>query len=356
MTSSNIRPVRHGRRSYLLPENTMLHQRYKIISLIGQGGFGITYNGVDTVLGARIAIKEYYPQRIADRNTAYSKDVHVISAQHQLSYDKGLDRYLLEARNLAKFAGEESIVHVNDFFRENHTAYIIMEYVDGVNISQYLQYNGPMTFDECMKYMRPLMRTLEKIHARGLIHRDISPSNIMILRDGRVKLLDFGAARELSRTTQTLSIIVRPDYAPIEQYSSHRRQGPYTDVYALCATIYTMLTGKAPAGPFSRLYSNAEIVPPTDMGAAISGEQEAVLFKGLAIQPEDRIQSMKDLREQFDSARSNEQLQLLSSPSGTGSAQIAAGGRGRSKFAYISLMAADVLLIFGIIWLMMINL
>ncbi len=282
-----------------LPTGVLLHERYEIRGLLGQGGFGITYDGIDRTLNAHVAIKEYFPKGVAERHSSYSCSVTVASVGDRSSYEKGMSKFLQEAQNLARFSGAENFVHVSDYFRENGTAYIVMEFVDGMTISQYLESNGPMTFDQCMQYLVPVMNALQKVHESHLIHRDVSPSNIIIMTDGRVKLLDFGAAREVTEDMQTMSVIVRPDYAPIEQYSSHRKQGPYTDVYALCATMYTMLTKAVPMNPFTRLSSPAPLTPPSKLGAKISPAQEDVLMQGLAIQPEDRIQSMKELRDRF---------------------------------------------------------
>ena len=282
-----------------LPPGTLLHNRYVIKCVLGQGGFGITYEGTDRTLNQRVAIKEYFPKSFAERHTSISKTVQASSTGSLAPYQKGMSSFLREARNLAMFSGEDSFVHVSNFFEENGTAYIVMEYVDGVTVEEFIRRNGPVTFDQCMTYIIPVMNALGKVHERRLIHRDVSPSNIMILRDNRVKLLDFGAAREVTPDHQTMSVIVRPNYAPIEQYSPHRVQGPYTDVYALCATIYTMLTGRVPTNCIARVSSREPMAPPSAYGAVITPVQEEVLMQGLALQPEDRIQTMAELRDRF---------------------------------------------------------
>ena len=280
---------------HLLPAGTLLNDRYRINKLIGQGGFGITYEGTDTKLGSRVAIKEYYPRTLADRHNSVSLSISVSTRGDEQYYRDGLEKFLTEARNQAQFLGLENIVYVSDFFAANNTAYIVMEYLDGVTIADYIKENGPMPFSRCMTYMVPIMNTLEKIHERHMIHRDISPSNIMILRDGRVKLLDFGAAREVSRD-KSMSVIVKANYTPIEQYSSQREQGPYTDIFALCGTIYTMLTGLAPAGIYDRMTSAKALVLPSALGADITQEQEQALMQGLALDPEYRFQTIAELK------------------------------------------------------------
>lgn len=280
---------------HLLPAGTLLNNRYLIKKLIGQGGFGITYEGTDTKLGSRVAIKEYYPRVLADRHNSVSLSVGVSTKDDEQYFQDGLEKFLTEARNQAQFLGLENIVYVSDYFQANNTAYIVMEYLDGVTIADYIKEHGPMTFSRTMKYMVPIMNTLEKIHEKHMIHRDISPSNIMILRDGRVKLLDFGAAREVS-SEKSMSVIVKANYTPIEQYSSQRDQGPYTDIFALCGTIYTMLTGLAPAGIYDRMTSAKALALPSTLGVDITKEQEQALMQGLALDPEYRFQTIAELR------------------------------------------------------------
>ena len=281
--------------AHLLPAGTLLNDRYLIKGLIGQGGFGITYEGTDTKLGSRVAIKEYYPRVLADRHNSVSLGVSVSTKDDEQYYKDGLEKFLTEARNQAQFLGLENIVYVSDYFQANNTAYIVMEYLDGVTIADYIKEHGPMSFNRSMTYMVPIMNTLEKIHEKHMIHRDISPSNIMILRDGRVKLLDFGAARDVS-SEKSMSVIVKANYTPIEQYSSQRDQGPYTDIFALCGTIYTMLTGLAPAGIYDRMTNAKALTLPSALGVDITREQEQALMQGLALNPEYRFQTIAELR------------------------------------------------------------
>ena len=178
---------------YLTP-GTILHRQYRINGVIGQGGFGITYDGTDLKLDMHIAVKEYFPNSLAGRKVTVSREVYCNDNTVRL-YEQGMNNFLREAKNMAKYAGEENFIAVHDYFAENNTAYIIMEYVEGINLKQYMQQHGRFTMEEVMPVMIPVMNALEKIHDRKMIHRDVSPSNIMIMRDGRVKLLDFGTAR-----------------------------------------------------------------------------------------------------------------------------------------------------------------
>lgn len=283
--------------THVLPDGTVLNKRYQITKLLGQGGFGITYGGFDTLLNTRVAIKEYYPRSLVERHNSISLDVTVTLKEDLQNYRSGLDSFLNEARNLAQFTGEENIVHVSDFFEANNTAYIVMEYVDGITIAEYIKQNGPMSFEQCMRYMEPVMKALEVVHGQNMIHRDISPSNLMIRRDGRIKLLDFGAARIVDSVSKSLSVIIRPGYTPIEQYSEKRPQGPYTDIFALCGTIYYMLTGSAPENLYERMTRRADLKRPSELGADIKPAQENAILKGLEVNPEDRFQEVKELCE-----------------------------------------------------------
>ena len=281
---------------YLKP-GTILRMQYRINGVIGQGGFGITYDGTDIKLNMHVAIKEYFPNNMATRQVTVSTEV-ICGDNTKGLYEQGMKNFLKEAQNMAKFAGEDDFVSVHDFFPENNTAYIIMEFVEGWNLKQYLQQKGRFTFAEVMPIVMPVMNALEKIHAKNMIHRDVSPSNIMILSDGRVRLLDFGAARDVSMETNmtTMSAVYKYGYSPIEQLTTGMKQGPFTDIYALCATIYEMLTGTIPPSPFTRLYESDNLVPPSRMGVAIDADRENAIMKGLAVRGSDRIQSIAELR------------------------------------------------------------
>ena len=303
---------------YLQP-GTVLHLKYRINGVIGQGGFGITYDGTDLKLDMHVAIKEYFPNTMASREITASTEV-ICGSNTQSLYEQGMNNFLKEAKNMAKYAGEENFVAVHDYFAENNTAYIIMEFVEGQNLKQYLQQHGRLTMNETLPIIIPVMNTLEKIHARNMIHRDVSPSNIMITPDGRVRLLDFGAAREVQLDSQnltTMSAVYKYGYSPIEQQTMGMKQGPYTDIYALCATIYEMLTGSVPPNPIKRAYEGDQLVPPSRMGVAIDPVQEDALLRGLAVNGADRVQTIAELREAL--CRTGAQY-------GAGGGQYGAGG------------------------------
>ena len=279
---------------HLFP-GTLLNKKFLVGAALGEGGFGITYIGRDLNLDSKVAIKEYYPNGYANRNNTGSTDITApTSTERKDFFDKGRKSFLAEARALAKFRGEAGIVDVLDFFEENNTAYIVMEYLDGKTLKQYLQDQGVLKYDLVIKMLLPVMRSLQKVHREGIIHRDISPDNIMIM-GSRVKLLDFGAARNVSaEANKSLSVMLKPGYAPEEQYRSRGKQGPWTDIYALCATIYKCITGVAPEDSNERVIHD-ELKKPSELGINIDPKVENVLMKGLAVFAANRYQNIESL-------------------------------------------------------------
>ncbi len=277
-----------------LKAGTLLKNRYLIGKSLGQGGFGITYIGVDTTLDLRVAIKEYYPNGISNRNHEVTDDVTLTASSADL-FQKGKLRFLQEAKTLARFYTEPGIVSVHDFFEANNTAYIVMEYLDGITLKRFVETRGKIPADSLIRAMRPIMQSLGRVHAQKVIHRDISPDNIMVLRNGTLKLLDFGAAREVGGD-KSLSVMLKPGYAPEEQYRSRGKQGPWTDIYALCATMYFCLTGVRPEESVERAMNPDNILKrPSELGASITPAQESVLLRGMAVRAADRYQSMEEL-------------------------------------------------------------
>lgn len=283
---------------HLLP-GTILNGKILVGAVLGEGGFGITYIGRDLNLDLKVAIKEFYPNGYVNRSNALSPDITFsVSDDGRDFFAKGKERFMREARILAKFSSEPGVVEVRDFFEEHNTAYIVMEYLDGEDLKAYLKRNGPMKPGEALELLLPVMKTLQKIHDQGLIHRDISPDNIRMSNRG-TKLLDFGAARDVSVANQkSLSVMLKPGYAPEEQYRSKGEQGPWTDVYALCATMYSCITGNTPDDATQRLF-NDELRRPSELGIVIGKEFEDTLMKGMAVLQKDRFHSMKELINSF---------------------------------------------------------
>ena len=280
--------------SHHLAPGTVLNGRYLIGEAIGEGGFGITYIGLDKNLDVRIAIKEFFPYGCANRNNSVSNDV-LLNYQAETDYFTDVkNRFLQEAKGIAKFSKEPSIVDVRDYFTENNTAYIVMEYIEGITLSQYLEKNGVFEADKIFELMMPLLKALNKMHNEGIIHRDISPENIMMTDGGRLILMDFGSARFYAGDNKrTMSVILKPGYAPFEQYSTDGDQGPWTDVYALCATLYKCITGETPIDPMVRC-QNDTLQMPSQLGFTISQRQEQALELGLKVYSSDRLRNINE--------------------------------------------------------------
>ena len=283
--------------SYSLQRNTGLIGRYVIQEVLGQGGFGITYLGIDKLYGNKVAIKEYYPQEIAMRKAQYEDVVTVTSIEEKNNYDKGKKRFLDEAQVMARFNKNEGIVKILDFFEANNTAYIVMEYLEGITLKQYLGKYGVIQFRNLIEMMLPLLEALIEIHSQGLIHRDISPDNIMVQHNSKLKLMDFGAARDYTESgNKSLTVILKPGYAPPEQYQTHGVQGPWTDIYALCATIYKCLTGITPPDAIARVMDD-KFKEPDQLDGKLSPDIKKILWKGMNIFPEERYQDIGEFGE-----------------------------------------------------------
>lgn len=283
--------------SYSLQRNTGLIGRYVIQEVLGQGGFGITYLGIDKLYGNKVAIKEYYPQKIAMRKAQYEDVVTVTSIEEKNNYDKGKKRFLDEAQVMARFNKNEGIVKILDFFEANNTAYIVMEYLEGITLKQYLGKYGVIQFRNLIEMMLPLLEALIEIHSQGLIHRDISPDNIMVQHNSKLKLMDFGTARDYTESgNKSLTVILKPGYAPPEQYQTHGVQGPWTDIYALCATIYKCLTGITPPDAIASVMDD-KFKEPDQLDGKLSPDIKKILWKGMNIFPEERYQDIVEFGE-----------------------------------------------------------
>ena len=273
-----------------LPPGFTLNNRYIVGVALGQGGFGITYIGYDKVLNMPVAIKEYYPTDIASRT---SSDGTVAPFTKSIeNYTHGKEKFIDEARTLAKFADHPCIVGVKDCFNANDTAYMIMEYLNGTNLKDYLKNNGgKLSINEAISMLSPVMEALDTIHSNGIIHRDISPDNIFITNNGRIRLIDFGAARQSVNGQKSLSIMLKPGYAPEEQYRTKGNQGPWTDVYALAATFYKMITGNVPPDSLDRVMEDTLEIP-KDIPVYV----QVALRTGLAVRATERFSSVSQLK------------------------------------------------------------
>lgn len=283
-----------------LPRESILHGKYLIGNVLGRGGFGITYIGFDLSLESKVAIKEYYPSGSAMRRDGESSLYWNSTYASQTSRQGAYNDFLKEARKMARVESIPSIVRVRETFLENETAYIIMDYVEGETLKTRLKRDGVLTYSACYAMLHPMMEDLQKVHQLGIIHRDISPDNIMIQKDGSVKLLDLGAAKDLSKKTDGLSqLVTKNGFSPVEQYMDSGKIGPWTDVYALCATIYYACYGKLVPQALERL-DHDTLTFDLPVREAIPQNVIDTLKKGLAIRAAERIQSVEELMQQLD--------------------------------------------------------
>ena len=278
-----------------LKKDSILDGRYIVQDVLGQGGFGITYKALDFRTSQEVAIKEYFPTEYVVRETSH----RVLSRNQETldQYNKGKSMFLREADALYQFNGSPNVVHVYRYFEERgtNTAYYVMDYVRGVTLAQYLKdRGGRLTWEEVWELLLPLTNTLPMIHERGIIHRDIKPQNILITDDHVPILIDFGAARHTYGVqSKSLGVILTPGFAPLEQYTSGGNQGPWTDVYAFAATLYTCITGRAPVASVDRTLQDS-LQTPEELGITIPYYAESTLIKALAVHAEDRFQSMNE--------------------------------------------------------------
>ena len=280
-----------------LKPGVILKERYKIEEVIGAGGFGITYRAWDPLLQSYVAIKEYYPSGIATRSADSSK-VCVPVGQEQREYHRGRIRFLKEAQDEARFQSEPNIVSIYDYLEENDTAYMVMEYLHGCTLKQYIrEHGGRLDTDHILHICLSVLDALAVVHKAGMIHRDISPENIFICEDLTVKLIDFGAAKQVYLDgEQTMSVVLKPGYAPPEQYAKKDKQGPWTDIYALGATFYFAATGEKPEESFGRVLEDT-IKPVCEVNPEIPRAMSQVIMRAMSVKIEDRYQTVEAMRE-----------------------------------------------------------
>lgn len=280
-----------------LKPGVILKERYKIEEVIGAGGFGITYRAWDPLLQSYVAIKEYYPSGIATRSADSSK-VCVPVGQEQREYHRGRIRFLKEAQDVARFQSEPNIVSIYDYLEENDTAYMVMEYLHGCTLKQYIrEHGGRLDTDHILHICLSVLDALAVVHKAGMIHRDISPENIFICEDLTVKLIDFGAAKQVYLDgEQTMSVVLKPGYAPPEQYAKKDKQGPWTDIYALGATLYFAATGEKPEESFGRVLEDT-IKPVCEVNPEIPRAMSQVIMRAMSVKIEDCYQTVEAMRE-----------------------------------------------------------
>lgn len=297
---NNTVSVDENRLPHQLPQGTQLKGRYQLEWVLGQGGFGITYLGWDLWKRVRVAIKEYYPKAYVYRNCQESTELACITDAYGQAFHDGMDRFLREAEALRKLHGIPGIVSIWDFFQENNTAYIVMDYVEGINLKDYVERSGgKLTPQETFAILVPVMDALREVHNAKLVHRDIAPDNIMLNPEKGPVLLDFGAVRTVQNPqvdrdlSQSTEAIVKHGFAPIEQYHARGSLGPWTDIYALCATAWYCMTGLVPEPVPSRMAEGTD--PDWDSIPGLERHQAAALRKGMSVRTSERFADVEGL-------------------------------------------------------------
>lgn len=298
--------------SLFMRAGSILNNKYLIGEVLGSGGFGITYISLDLGKKYKIAVKEYFPKTLISRSKNGYSIIPPATNEEESDFNYGLEQFYKEAGNLISLKGIPGVVNVLDYFKTNNTAYIVMEYIQGKTLKEYMyEKGGKLKVDEAVNIFVQLMDTLKIIHDKDILHRDISPDNIILTTQNKPKLIDFGAARQFSHfySEKSFSVILKLDYAPIEQYSKKSFQGPWTDIYALGATFYHVITGFPPVQATERInFDNSEniitdtLIPPRKYNTSLTENQELVILKSLAFKQNQRYQNISDLKNSMVSA------------------------------------------------------
>ena len=286
-----------------LAPGTILAGRYLLGQAVGSGGFGIVYRAYDLKLETVVAVKEFFVSRLVTRAEGLKN--LIISKKSQTEYEYRKERFLAEARNMAKFGAHRSIPNVFEFFEENNTAYIVMELLHGVALNDYLAQNGgKIDIDFALLIANEVGNALKSLHEQNIIHRDVAPDNIFICsgKDIRIKLMDLGAAKLADSTDDVIDIILKPGYSPPEQYDNSKSIGPWTDIYALGATLYAILTGVKPDESTNRKIKD-EVVSPNQLNPLISENLSNGIMKAMALEKHMRFKNVTEFLEAINGER-----------------------------------------------------
>ena len=292
---------------YALPMVTILSGKYLVGRVLGQGGFGITYIGWDIALERKVAIKEYFPSGQVSRNPGTRDLTWYTSEQSQQARQDGMQMFLKEARKMSKVDDIPNVVRVRDLFQENGTAYIVMDFVEGETLKARLQRIGPMSWEQAKEIFLPAIQAMEQVHKAGLVHRDLSPDNLMLTPEGKVMILDLGAAKDLSINSGASSMqVAKGGFSPLEQYTQRGTSGPWTDVYSMAATIYYTLTGELLPNAVDRVEEDPLNWTISTLQAMPKPTLET-LKNAMALSVKKRMQSMAELEKGlFETAERSE--------------------------------------------------
>ena len=291
-----------------LPPRTLLHKKYLLCKAIGEGGFGITYLAWKVTDGTKVAIKELFPNAYVYRMPR-SNNLEVKDKSNLLANTKSISRFMHEAKILASLKNTLGIVDVVDFFSANKTSYIVMEFLDGISLKNYHKAHGNLSMDKLLDLLNPVFDGLQAVHLKGLIHRDISPDNIIIVdKLASAKLVDFGASKRINFNENTaMSIVLKHGFAPEEQYRKNGEQGAWSDVYALACTMYYCLVGKLPPESVQRVIKD-NIVPPSHANANLAKFQEFAIMRALSVYSKNRYQSIAEFKQALQKSKPKKTL------------------------------------------------
>ena len=286
--------------AYALQPGSILNGKYVVGTVLGQGGFGITYIGWDLALGSKVAIKEYFPSAQVSRTQSSQGTLQWYNTEAaRTARESGKEMFLKEARKMSRVDNVPQVVRVRDLFQQNETAYIVMDFIEGQTLKAYLKQHGPLGWPEAETIFLPVIYAMARIHQESLIHRDISPDNLMLQANGSVRILDLGAAKDLNVNSGASSMqVAKSGFSPLEQYTQRGGSGTWTDVYALAATMYYSLTGVLPPAAVD-LMSGDTLRWDHPRLTAVPKNVLTALQKAMVLQPDKRTQTMMELAHQL---------------------------------------------------------
>lgn len=279
--------------NYYLPLGTVLHDKYIVGRFMGCDSIGVNYIAWDTVREQRVVIKECFPHGRAVRKPG---SAHLTVVKYE-PWFKIMRDFLDVARKLAKFQNESGVHAIYDGFEENNTAYIVMEYLEGITLKEYIKNTDIMPEQTAIQLLMPIMKSLKSLHSDGIIHREIEPKNIFMSSNGNIKLINFSSAKFYDNDTRGFNLAL--GYSPVEQYGSVNKQGPWSDVYALGATMYRMVTGVRPEESIERKEHDT-LAPPKELNPSLSQEFSKVIMKAMAVDKRHRFKTVKKLEEALE--------------------------------------------------------
>ena len=293
-------PVTHPPLAYALQPGAILNGKYVVGTVLGQGGFGITYIGWDLALESKVAIKEYFPSAQVSRTQSSQGTLQWYNtATARTARESGKEMFLKEARKMSRVSGIPLVVRVRDLFQQNETAYIVMDFVEGETLQKRLKKTGPLPWEQAKNIFLPAIDAMERVHKEGLIHRDLSPDNLMLTPDSSVRILDLGAAKDLNINTGASSMqVAKSGFSPLEQYTQTGGSGPWTDVYAMAASMYYTLTGVLPLPSMDRLVKDTLRWDLPQL-TALPENVLTALQRAMVLQPDKRTQTMLEFSHQL---------------------------------------------------------